>query len=87
MAAFQGMRNIIMRNPDLKIISEFWPKGIKEFGFSPMEYIDKLKEFGFKVYQINKYGINLVDNACLMKLCEGKTEKEQGVINIYCERD
>jgi len=80
MAALQGMDNIIRRNSDLKIITEFWPKGIEGMGFSPTDFLNKLIEYGFKLYHINKQGVEPADPACLIEICE-----KEGSINIYCE--
>jgi hypothetical protein len=81
MAALQGMKNILMKNQNLKILTEFWPKAIEGYGFSPTEFLNKLIEYGFKLYHINKQGIEPADPARLIEICE-----KEGSTNIYCER-
>lgn len=86
--ALAGMNNLIMRNPNLRIISEFWPEGIKGSGFSPAEFLQHIVECGFRLYHItNNGGIQPTDAARLMNICEDKARKGYPhLTNIYCER-
>ena len=54
MAALQGMRNILLSSPNLKIITEFYPQALKEKGYSPKEYLDMLRAYGFSLYHIDE---------------------------------
>jgi FkbM family methyltransferase len=80
-AALQGMNDIIRRNSDLKIITEFCPKCIRDFGYSPTEFLIKLIDYDFKLYDINKQGIQSTDPTHLMKICEVEV-----FTNVYCKR-
>lgn len=53
-SAIQGMFNLLNRNKDLKILTEFWPHALKEFGTDPEEYLKLLTGLGFKLYDINQ---------------------------------
>jgi len=55
MKVLEGMTNLINRNDNLKIITEFWPMGIRNSGSSPMVFLNRLIECGFKLYQIGQY--------------------------------
>lgn len=50
MSALEGMKEIIKKNQDLKIFTEFWPRAIKKSGYPPEEFISKLLASGFQVY-------------------------------------
>jgi len=87
MAALQGMDKLIRTNPELKLIIEIWGDGIRGYGDSPKELIDKLINYGFNIYLITKRGLRVVDASYLAKVCDYETkDKELKFINIYCER-
>jgi FkbM family methyltransferase len=54
MQAIKGMENTLLSNPKIKIISEFWPHGLKEAGSSVSEYFAFLTHLGFKVELLEK---------------------------------
>jgi FkbM family methyltransferase len=54
MEVLEGMANIINQNYDLKIITEFWPLGLRNSGSSPTDFLNKLIGCGFALYQIGK---------------------------------
>jgi FkbM family methyltransferase len=49
MEAMKGMKETLKNNPDVKMISEFWPYGLKKAGSSLRDYFILLKELNFKV--------------------------------------
>lgn len=52
--AIKGMTNLIKKNKNIKIVTEFWPFGLKKFGTNPKNYLMLLKNFGFSLYEIEK---------------------------------
>lgn len=88
MKALQGMNNIIIKNPNLKIITEFWPGAIEGSGFSPIEFLNKLVEWGFKLYTINAADIEPADPTHLIEICADESGRGGlgTIINVYCER-
>lgn len=52
--ALRGSKTIIKRNKDIKIISEFWPKGIKLSGEETIFYSKMFNKKKFKFYEINE---------------------------------
>jgi len=50
--AFYGMRNIFKKNQNMKILTEFWPEGLKNSGANPAEYLQFFTEHGFKMYDV-----------------------------------
>ena len=51
--AIQGMSSLLQKNKNVKIITEFWPEGLKEFGVGPEDYLKLLIKHHFKLYDIN----------------------------------
>jgi len=47
------MLNLLEKN-NVKIITEFWPIGLKRFGIDPEEYLKLLIELGFKLYEVSE---------------------------------
>ena len=52
--AIQSMRSFFEKTKNLKIITEFWPKGFSMIGMKPEEFIDIFAKDGFKVYNVNE---------------------------------
>lgn len=52
--AIKGMDAILRANPTLKVISEFWPKGLERCGMDPRDYLAWWRGQGFKVYEISE---------------------------------
>jgi FkbM family methyltransferase len=51
--ALRGMLPLLEKNKTLKIISEFWPYGIRAAGDKPEELLEILVRLGFKINLIN----------------------------------
>lgn len=49
----QGMRNLIEKNNDVKIVLEFWPAGMRRFGIGPEKCINELTSRGFILFDID----------------------------------
>jgi len=84
MAALKGMTKILEKNDDLKILTEFWPNGIRMSGASPEEFLKKLMEFGFELYHVDEKRklIEPIDVTRAMEMCkEGRDQ-----INIFCKK-
>ncbi|WP_338636575.1 FkbM family methyltransferase [Spirobacillus cienkowskii] len=47
-----GMKNLISKNNDLSILSEFWPYGMKMAGDDPVEFLKMMFSFNFKFYAL-----------------------------------
>lgn len=48
-AVLRGMRGILDRNPDLRIVTELWPEGLKRAGFDPGELLRDIAGHGFRL--------------------------------------
>jgi len=83
MQAIQGMQNILDKNKDIKLISEFWPYGLKKAGSSVTEYFNFLSAKGFTCY--------LLEETSLLKLTAEKVSSieplgEEHYFNIFATR-
>jgi hypothetical protein len=54
MLTLLGMDNIIRANKNLKVFIEFTPARIIRMGFSPEEFLNKLKDYRFKIFTIDE---------------------------------
>lgn len=50
--AFAGMKDSIMNNSSIRIVSEFNPDAIIDTGYSPKEHLNSLESVGFVINQI-----------------------------------
>ena len=53
-AALEGMENLIKKSGNLKLVTEFNPNLLKTAGHSPVEFLNKLAGYGFKLYDLNE---------------------------------
>lgn len=83
MAVLQGMRNIIAKNQQLNIFTEFNPGALMRAGFLPTEYFQMLVNCGFEIYVINEQRQSLepTEVSHVMKMC-----KSIGYVNLLCQR-
>lgn len=51
--AFNGMKEIVEKFPNLLIFAEYWVYGLKKMGVNPKDYINLLESYGFLIYKIN----------------------------------
>lgn len=80
--AAKGMEKTL-KNPDLRLLSEFWPYGMRKAGSSVLEYYALLKQHGFYVY--------LIGNKTLAELTEEKVKglmdlPESDYMNIFASK-
>jgi FkbM family methyltransferase len=71
--AFIGMRKLVERNPNIIILTEFWPRGLMQAGASPPVFLDEVRKSGFKIFQVDAQGPREVsDHAILADLYEDR---------------
>lgn len=83
MSAIKGMTKTL-QSPHLKMLSEFWPYGMKKAGTSVLEYFHFLKQYNFYIY--------LIENNQLSELTEDKVKTfldlpETTYMNIFASKD
>lgn len=83
MQAIRGMETVLKKNPAVKLISEFWPYGLKKAGSSVTEYFKYLTAAGFNCYLLEKNGLKKLSLEQVTSL-ENLEEKEY--FNILASR-
>ncbi len=83
MQAIQGMQNILDKNKDIKLISEFWPYGLKKAGSSVTDYFNFLSAKGFTCYLLEK---NSLQKLSLDKVTSLEPLGEEHYFNIFATR-
>jgi FkbM family methyltransferase len=82
-SAFHGMRNILEKNQNVKILTEFWPEGIRNSGANPEEYLQFFTERGFKMYDIGGK-MEKIKSIGVPELLETYTHGDQVETNLLC---
>ncbi len=49
-----GAKNLLERNPNFKMIIEWWPEGLEAAGVSPQSFFENIQSLGFKVLAIDE---------------------------------
>jgi len=83
MQAIQGMQKILKKNNDIKIISEFWPYGLKKAGSSVSEYFKFFTDRGFNCYLLKK---NSLEELFVDKVAALENLDETHYFNIFVSR-
>ena len=84
MHAIQGMQQVLQHNNNIKIVSEFWPYGLRTAGSSVMEYFEYLKKLNFNCYLLENNQLKKLDME-QVKALEPLGEKHY--FNIFATRD
>jgi FkbM family methyltransferase len=84
--AVHGMEKILEQNKSVKIISEFWPFGLRRLGISPINYLRLLEKCGFKFYELNEKNKKL-DSVNIEELLEAYTIEKDNYTNIFCIKE
>ena len=81
--ALEGMKNILKKNPNVKIYTELDPFALKKSGLTTRDYMKMIMDFGFNIYIINEL------NQKLEKIQKNKfPEKIYGAgVNLLCLRE
>lgn len=76
------MKKIIDKNRKLNIFTEFSPEALKRAGCLPIEYLNKLANYGFDIYLIDekKQLLEPAEVDRIMKVCEST-----GYVNLLCQ--
>lgn len=80
-SALKGMKETFSRNRHLKLITEFWPYGLKKAGSDPSKTVRLIEEAGFKVYDIGHKGDRFEETDADRLLSEYTGRKET---DLFC---
>lgn len=95
-AAAQGMTSLLRKNPDIVLVTEFWPLGILRSGSEPRAFLELLRDLGFAMYRIDeddqrieKAGIEALLDAYIPKRVYLPTETglPGSQTNLLCTRN
>lgn len=81
--ALKGGLGLIRKNQHIKILTEFWPMGLKLNHSSPKDFLALLTKYKFKLYKINEEAkkLNLVTTEQLLKQYPAD---KSNYTNLYC---
>lgn len=85
-AALTGMKKLLQLNSKIKLVSEFWPGGLKRSGIDPRVYADQLIGLGFQIQEINERDGKLLP-VHLDELLNRFSPAEDGYTNFFCEKE
>jgi FkbM family methyltransferase len=83
MEAIKGMEKTLNANPDIKLISEFWPYGLRTAGSSVIEYFNILQSKKFNCYLLEKNTLTLLT---LEKVKAMEPLEKEHYFNIFISR-
>lgn len=85
-----GMSRVLAQNPDLALLTEFFPRAIRGCGDSPEEFLRRLSVWGFRIHTISEEDgdIRPLSSAHISDLIESLCRKamDQGAVNLLCVR-
>jgi FkbM family methyltransferase len=81
--AAQGMSNLLKKNKEIKIITEFSPYSLEKSSLGPKELLELLLRNGFKLYEISEWKKEIKPTNPA-KLLEIYTTKNRKGTNLLC---
>jgi FkbM family methyltransferase len=76
----RGAKRVMQENPDIKLLLEFWPYGLKQAGTRWEELIEMLRHFGMDLVLVNKQTLTPFDAAHVrIDIC--------WYVNLFASRD
>ena len=83
--AFLGMQELLLRNPGVVLVTEFWPYGIRRSGAPPQAYLELIAGSGFELFEISeeKETVERIEPRCLLEKLGDSMEEST---NLMCRR-
>jgi FkbM family methyltransferase len=89
-AILDGMSALLTRNPNLTLLTEFFPRAVQGLGYVPEDYIRELARSGFRIYPIDedRGKVDSLDVEHVSDLIDSLTRKnaKKDVLNLLCLR-
>lgn len=82
----KGAKKFLQRNPNVKMIIEWWPEGLQATGCSPQSFIKDLYSFGFKLSVIDEEFKRLLP-ADSFDLLSVNSLNLLASVNLFCRKD
>ena len=83
--AIQGMKTLLTRNVNIRIVTEFWPWGLHHADVDPCAYLHALQEHGFRIFEIDERTEKVIP-AIPGDLLVRFTVKNNQFSNLLCEK-
>lgn len=85
MDVLKGMNQVIKKNANLKIITEFCPCMLQQAGASPAGYLNRLTEHGFRLYLIDEEKKTIKLRSAAEIIAWFQDDPQRLSINLLCE--
>ena len=86
-AVMQGMRGVLAGHPRLRMVTEFWPRGLQRAGASPEAFLQGLvNEFQVSVIDEASGTLQPLDVPALLARLPRDVDTDIFFTNLYCER-
>jgi FkbM family methyltransferase len=82
--AVQGMRRTLAKNRSVKLLTEFWPFGLKRAGVQAGDYLRLLEEIGLKITFVDEV-THVMSPANIDELVSRYSPEGPGYCNLLCE--
>jgi len=83
MNLIDGALKTISNNQNLKMIIEFWPIGLSSQGIAPHSFLEKIKQLGFLIFDINNLNETKVSSIEVLN----KTYQGHSYTNLFCTKE
>ena len=84
--AIKEMSNLLRKNKNLKIFTEFWPWGLREFGIKAEEFLKLLLRHKFILYRINEQE-NKIEPISIDRLIKEYTPERKNDTDLLCIKE
>jgi hypothetical protein len=79
------MAGLLSKHPAVKVLTEFWPVGLRRFGLGPDLFLRMLQQHNFEVYHVNEEAKRL-EPADVVQLNRVYTPEKENYTNLLCTR-
>jgi FkbM family methyltransferase len=83
--ALRGMAGLLRKHAGVKLLTEFWPLGLHQFGVEADEFIRMLQQLDFTIYHVDEEAKRLAP-ADLGRLACVYTLEKENYTNLWCTR-
>lgn len=85
MRALERAKNILLRNKNVRLLTEFHPKDLMLAGTEPRNYLEFLYQLGFTIYDVNESNF-LKEPASIPGLIQKYAPEKNKMTNLFCIR-
>ena len=82
--AVRGMSGLLRKSPDVQVLTEFWPGGLRRCGNAPEDYLALFEELGFDFYTLHDAAT--VERATRDDILRASELEGDGFTNVLCRR-